>query len=302
MNRRRPGRLAAAAALLSLAVLGDPLVRPAACQMVCLEPLPWPQKGPDAVARALHVGVARSQDEKTRWLAHAVSLLGLTPVGDRSALFVRVQYLSLDTAGWAAVDRWPSLRGEKAVAEWPLESRSVGFGSPEVGVLSASDLPGVGRWGIGASIVLPFGRDVLYPFASTSLPIRLELRRTVSLGDAWAASVGGGRTSIIDSARDNLAAEAFPAMTLVSLDLERAWQAARWASVGWRGEWGGGGRSSRICVRWRLPAKEGSAIALDVERELAGSADRAFGTRISLALVFSGTAREPEAAGGPVAK
>jgi hypothetical protein len=72
-------------------------------------------------------------------------------------------------------------------------------------------------------------------------------------------------------------------------------------AVEWRGARGSGVTSSRIGLSWLVPATEQLALSIAVERELAGSTQRAFGTRATIAVILPGAPREA-ASGTAVAK
>ncbi len=294
MSRRgaRGGGRGRAARLLPVAasvVLGLGLL-PAclSAQLPYTEPPPWSALDLPSTRRAVSFDAARYDDERAGWTAHRFALTVLLPQGSASCLFVRVPWFSLDTGGRSAPARWPDIVGPKAPAGWPGGERDVGWGSPELGVLSGLALPGAGSVQYSLAVGLPVGRDVLYPFASTNLPVWLRLRKPWRVGAAWSASLLAGRTWNLGSGRDVLASAAFPGAYAAALGLSRGVHERRALSLDLAMAWGGSRRLMTAGLAWRLPVGATDVFTISADRELLGRGDRPFATRIAVAWTFCG--------------
>jgi len=296
--RRAPaGSAFPACVALLLSLLASP-APPASAQILRREPPPWIALEVPAARRAVAFDVARYNDARVDWSAQRFAVTVLLPQGTTSCLFARFSWLTLDTGARSAPARWPGIVGEKAPAGWPAEARDVGWGGPEVGTLGNLGLPLLGGLQYALQAGLPVGRDVLYPFASTSLPISVELRKPWRVGSAWETSLRAGRTWNLGTGRDVLASDAFPRTFTAGLDLARHPHERRAIVCDLAAEWGDGRRLMTAGIVWRLPVGATDAFALSAEREVLGRDDRPFALRIAATWLFAGLAE----AKPPVAK
>ncbi len=297
--KRRPGRggrvLAHLAALSALCLTAAE----APGRLLVHEPPPWLALEPSAGGRQLRVTLFRFDDARTGWRGRGLSVCGVLAAGGRGAVFLRLPYLGLDTGAARHFARWPELAGEALPEGWPGESINAGFGAPEIGYASALSLPLIGAMQAAVTGGLPIGRDALYPFSSTSMPVRLQLRKQVALGAAWRAALLTGRTMSIDSARDRFDAAAYPSTLIVGAGLELNHGARRGGALDWRGEQSSHAVSSRLSLCWRFPAGPQSSLELRAEREFAGADERACDSQVAVTLTAWGDA--PAAAGGRLA-
>ena len=289
-RRRRAGAAAAACAVL-LAAAAD-----AHAQLPHLDPLPW-QAPADSLSRlALVVGVDRSVDDRTEWQTNRLTLTAILPAGADGIWFLRLPYLSFDTGGLGARERWPAIAGADTTAIGPQNDRLEGFGQIEAGAGGPLNLPGLGRWRYGLALGLPTGQNSLYPWSSTSLPLRMQLRRGLLGGAGWRLSAGGGYVLHLDAGGDELDAAAFP----------NGWQAAAELAVGRGGEprWRlsaafddrNGRRGLWAGLQAWLPWTPDGAVGLAAARELAGTDDRLAGWRFGVSWRFDSPGQRPGAA------
>lgn len=262
------------------------------------EPLPWEILASPAGRQALVLDAARFTDPQVGWRAQRLGFAAFWPRGPAGCLFLRTSWYALDTGEAPVTTRWPHLvvpGGETA----PGGDTAVGWGSPEVGWLSALRVDNHGVWQYAFAAALPLGRDELYPFASTSLPFRLQLRRTVRLGGRLEAGALTGLVVVLDSGRDRLQPAAYPGGTSAALDL--VWrQSARHAlTIALAAESGGGALALQPSLAWRLPAGGRRELTLGLRRDLAAAAaDRSYTTQAWL----SWTIRPAQIAPPAVAK
>jgi len=242
------------------------------------EPLPWEILAPPSGRQALMLEAARFTDPDVGWRAQRLGFTAFWPRGPAGCLFLRAAWFAVDTGEAPVTTRWPHLAvpGDEPV---PEGNTAVGWGSPEVGWLSALRLGGLGVWQYAFAAALPLGRDELYPFASTSLPFRCQLRRPVRLGGRLEAGALVGLVVVLDSGRDRLQPAAYPGGTSAALDL--VWrQSARHAlSIALAAESGGGALALQPSLAWRLPAGGRRELTLGLRRDLADAADRSYTTQ-----------------------
>ena len=206
MILRRP---AAAMAVVCAAVLS---VAPTAvrAQLPHLDPMPWITPADSSSRLALVAGVDRFVDDSTEWASNRVMLTALLPAGQQGVFFLRLPYLTFDTAGLSVAERWPATVGDDQPPGWPGSERLVGFGQIEVGATGPTGLAGLGAWQYAVGLGLPTGQNTLYPWSSTSLPLRLQMRRDFRPGGRWHLWLGGGYLLHMDASGDKLSAAAFP--------------------------------------------------------------------------------------------
>jgi len=279
-----PGSCVRPARWLPLLGLLLPWSLPAArAQIPYLDPLPWSAAADTSGRRSLEVSWDRFDDQEFHWSADRVGLTGLLASGEHTRLFLRMHYLSLDTDGHPALGRWPSLRGEDADPGWPDEAQIVGFGRPEIGLLGRLRLPLLGPGRYGLALGLPIGRDQLYPLSDASMPLRLAWRRELGGGSPWRLSLTVQGLQHMDSAHDFLEPAAFPSGVIYSGAVGWRRGPHRGLELSWRESHLEGRRSALLGLQGWLPWGDRNALGIAVRRELAGSAERPFGTQVTLA-------------------
>lgn len=281
MNRRRAAWSACATGLAVL-LLAAGSVR---AQLPYLDPMPW-FAPPDSTSRqALVADVDRFDDADTEWTVNRLNLTVTLPAGEVAAWFLRASYLRFDSGLMLPGERWPELLGEGAEPGWPGERISNGFGPIEVGATGPTGLPFLGQWRYAFALGLPTGSNRLYPFSSTSLPLRLRLRRGFPLGRAYLWVQGGGLAHL-DASGDELEDTAFPSG--FNLGVEAAWyrgRGSRW-TLGYDFEERDGRRSQLVTAAVWFPWRETTSWGLRVRRELEGVENRPAAWYFTLSLRF----------------
>ena len=266
MNLRR---LVAAAAV---GLAGLPAV--ALGQLPHLDPLPWYAASDSTSRLALEIQLDRSLDKTTDWAANRVMLTVTLPAGERAAWFVRMPYVSFDTGGLGALERWPDAAGDEAPADWPGSARLDGFGQIEVGATTDLRLPLLGRSGLGLALGLPTGQNSVYPWSSTSMPMRLQLRRDVAPGGDAHLWLGGGLLMHADATGEVLGPGAFPG----GWQLDAQWVLVRGHGSAWRAgatwEQREGRTSLLAAVERRFAWTREASFGVRAAREFADAADR----------------------------
>lgn len=300
MSARAPAlALARAVALTLCLALAAFLATPCAAQLPYRPALPWADALASPARSAVHFEADLFLDGDRDWQAQRLGVTGTIARGG-GVLFLRLPWCALDTGGLPVRERWPDVLGEDAPADWPGEARSAGWGSPEAGWLGPVRLPLLGRVHGGLAAALPAGKNALYPFASTAMPVTVQVRRAVAVGGAWELAGLGGGTFYLGRGRSWMQGSAHPATALVGCALARAPAARRSVQLTLEEERGEGRRSSRIGLLWRIPAGTRQALSLLVQRELASGADRPFAVRWAVA--WSAWSGSPAPAPSPVAK
>ncbi|MCP4573043.1 MAG: hypothetical protein GY838_11870 [bacterium] len=282
------------------AVLAVLLIGPAAsrAQLPHLDPLPWFAPADSTVRRALIVDLDRFDDSATDWAVNRLHLTITLPAGQAAAWFLRASYLRLDTGSGLAGERWPDALGAETAAGWPGERISNGFGPLEVGVTGPVRLPFLGDWRLAAGMGLPSGSNRLYPFSSTSLPVRFQLRHGLDLGSARLWMQGGG-VAHLDATGDDLADTSFPSG--YTLGTEVAWYRGRGSrsTLGYDFEDRGGRRSQLVTAALWFPWRDDTSVGLRVRRELEGDEHRPAAWYFTVSWRFEGARmEEPEAESG----
>lgn len=294
MNRRPVSVrwLPAAAGCLGLLVLGAAATGRA--QLPPREPLPWDVLARPAERQALVLDAARFTDPDVGWRAQRLGMAAFWPRGPVGCLFLRLAWYSLDTGPATATTRWPDLV-VPGTTHAPAGETAVGWGSPEVGWLSRLPMGGLGVWQYAVAAALPLGRDELYPYASSSMPFRFQVRRPVRLGPRLAGGLMAGLVVTLDSGRDRLQSRAYPGGASAALDL--VWrQSERGAlTLVLAAESGGGASALQPSLAWRVPAGGRRELTLGLRRDLSGAADRAYTTEAWLAWTIRAAAAPPPA-------
>lgn len=245
----------------------------AAAQLPHLDPLPWFAPVDSTSRQALIVDLERFGDGVTGWVVNRTALTVTLPAGARGAWLLRASYVRFDPGSLPLLTRWPTARGTEAAEDWPGETVGNGFGPLEAGVITPLRLPLLGGTSFGAALGLPTGSNRLYPFSSTSMPLRLHLRRGFGEGRSrlWAHA---GTLFHLDATGDDLADDAFPSGHLVGL--EAAWYRGRGSrlSLGFDLE-DRDGRGSRLvtAAAW-FPWRDSASVGLRLRWEVAGEAHR----------------------------
>ncbi len=289
LRRRAAAQAVVCAVLLSLAPSG---VR---AQLPHLDAMPWIAPADSSSRLALLAGVDRFVDDSTNWTANRVMLTALMPAGQNGVFFLRLPYLSFDTDGYSVAERWPETVGDEQPADWPGGERLVGFGQIEVGATGPTGLAGLGAWQYAVALGLPTGQNTLYPWSSTSLPLRLQARRDMRSGGPWHLWLGGGYLLHMDASGDNLSSAAFPNGWLFT---------AEWALLRGRGsswhlnlDWEDRNtrRSLQVGAQVWLPWTADGSCGLRLVRELENTDNRPAQWRLTLAWRFDSPAHRPEA-------
>lgn len=247
---------------------------PARAQILHLDPIPW-QAAADSTSRlALVAQVDRFLDADTDWSLNRLLLTVVLPGGQAGTFFLRMPHLTFDTGSEPAAVRWPGILAAQTDSTWPYSSRVKSFGQLEVGATGPLTLPLVGRLTYGAALGLPIGVDRLYPFSSTSLPLRLEARKMAGLAGPLQISCDAGYLVNMDSGKEDLDPAAFPSGHRLGLGLH--WYHGRGSRVqiGADLHERTGRRSVLAGMEWWVPWTPDGSLGLRVAKELAGSADR----------------------------
>lgn len=254
------------------------LASPCAAQLPYRPALPWADALATPPRSAVHFEADLFVDGDRDWQAQRLGVTGTIARGG-GVLFLRLPWCALDTGGLPVRERWPRVVGTGAPAGWPGEARSAGWGSPEAGWLGPARLPLLGRVHGGLAAALPAGKNALYPFASTAMPVTAQLRRGVAVGRGWELAALGGGTFYLGRGLSWMGDSAHPGTALLGCAFARAPASRRSVQVTLEEERGGGRRSSRIGLLWRIPAGARQALSLLAQRELASGADRPFAAR-----------------------
>ncbi len=180
-------------------------------------------------------------------------------------------------------------------AGWPGGERLTGFGQLEVGASGPLGLRGLGPWRYGFALGLPTGQNALYPWSSTSLPVRLQLRRDLLPAGRWHLWLGGGYLLHMDASGDALASQSFPNgwQGTAELALLRG-PGSSWhltASVEDRNT----RRSLLVGAAVWLPWTRDASIGLRAARELTDAADRPARWYLALSWRFDSPSHRPGA-------
>lgn len=246
----------------------------ARAQIPHLDAIPWFTSADSTSRLALVVEINRFHDPKFDWNVSRVLLTAVLPAGDDATFFLRLPHLTFDTGNTTVAQRWPWVIGEEGQNGWPHEKRVASFGQIEVGVTGPMSLPLTGGVDYALALGLPSGSDRVYPFSSTSLPLRLEFKKIVPLGGRTHLGLVAGYLSNMDSGRNNLTSDAFPSGYHLgaSVDFYRG----RGSRLGVTYDYQD--RKSRLSqlagVQWWLPWGDSGSLGIKVARELQGTLDR----------------------------
>lgn len=179
----------------------------AGAQLVHLDPLPWSAPADSTSRLAMLVQVDRFQDSKFDWQVNRLLVTGILPAGEKATYFLRIPHVTFDTGRTPLFERWPWLQGPDADEDWPGEGRVASYGQLEIGVTGPLGLAGLQDMQFGVALGLPTGSDRLYPISSTSLPLRIELRKLLALTSYGGLALTGGLLAHMDSGKDYLVSD-----------------------------------------------------------------------------------------------
>ncbi|MEN8005968.1 MAG: hypothetical protein ABFS42_03095 [Candidatus Krumholzibacteriota bacterium] len=246
----------------------------AKAQIMHLDAIPWFTPADSTSRLALVVEINRFHDPKFDWNLNRILLTTVLPAGDDGAFFLRLPHLTFDMGNTTLAGRWPWVIGEEGQNGWPNEKRTSSFGQIEVGVTGPVGLPLAGNVDYALALGLPSGSDRVYPFSSTSLPLRLELKKIVPLGEKTHLGLVAGYLSNMDSGKDYLTSAAFPS----GFHLGASWDMYRGRGSRLGATYDFQDRDSRRSqlagVQWWLPWGDSGSLGFKVARELQGTLDR----------------------------
>jgi hypothetical protein len=258
-----------------LALLGGILASsPARAQLPHLDPIPWYAPADSTSRLALVADLDRFHDPKFSWNLNRILLTAILPAGDDGVFFLRISHLTFDTAEVPVRSRWPWVIGEDAGPQWPGEQRVASFGRIEVGATAPIKLPLVSRVDYGLALGLPTGSDRVYPWSSTSLPFRLELRKNYALKGRTRLGLTGGYLAHLASGRDNLDDAAFPSGWHIGAQLDFFKGRAGRLGLAYDFHDRQNRRSQIAALQVWLPWSADGAVGFRAARELQGTLDR----------------------------
>ncbi|MCB1182111.1 hypothetical protein KDM41_01675 [bacterium] len=272
----RPSPRPRAGAALALAVLGLLALggRPAAAQMLHLDPMPFFTPADSTSRLALVLDFSHAADSRWDWTTERLLMTIVLPAGDDATFFLRLPHLTFDTGETPVRSRWPWVVGEGAEPGWPDEKRLSGFGKIEVGVTGPMVLPLVRGVDYGLALGLPSSSDRLYPVSSQSIPFRIEARKPLVLGGGWQAGLEAGYLMHGDSGRDLLDPAAFPSGYRFGATCAFYGRpGSRW-ELFWNLRNENDRASQVVGLQGWLPWTADGAVGLRFEHELAGTLDR----------------------------
>ncbi|PIV80241.1 hypothetical protein COW53_10760 [bacterium CG17_big_fil_post_rev_8_21_14_2_50_64_8] len=198
-------------------------------QLLYQDRLPWSTPADSTSRLALEVAADHFFDARFDWSVDRLLLTVVLPGGENGRFFVRMPHLTFDSGNTPVLKRWPDIEGEDLTPGWPGSGRVNGFGQLEAGALGQLKLPVLGPTAFGAKLGLPVGSENLYPFSSTSMPLQIEMRKTLAVAGAFQAHLGAGTTLSLGSGRAGLAEDAFSGGRLLGLELD--WYRGRGSRV-----------------------------------------------------------------------
>lgn len=278
--RRRALRPAAAPVLLlGLACLLA--ATPSLAQLPWLDPLPTWSASDTLAHLAVGLDATHCADARTGWAADRLVVDARLPVGARGGFFVRLPWLRSDSGDLPARERWPLAAGPQAVAGWPGEAVTTGFGQLELGAVGPLSLPGLGRVGGALAVGVPLGHSRFYPWSSAGLPLRLGLSRDIGLRGGWDLSARAAVLRHGGPGTDEFSDEAFPNGWQAGTRVGR--RAQRLGTfVGWDVDARGGRREQWLEFTVDVPWGTAGRVALRAAREVSGSLDRLASWRVAM--------------------
>ncbi len=296
-HRRRSARCAwaGAACVILIGLFAAPAAR---AQVPRLDDLPWTAVADTASRRALTVSADRSWDNLTHWTASRLGLMATLPAGREGAVFLRVHLVHFDRDDLPALERWPQVAGESTADDptWPRARYITSWGQMQIGIVMPARLPLVGHARMGILVGLPVGKEELYPFGSTSLPLVLDLRRGWRVTPAVEIALRAGIESTLDAAGDALAPDAFPDGH--RFGAEAIWEprTGRSFHVSFLERSFGGHATRRITAACWFPLHTRHMCGVAYTRDLGERSDRAGTDEVAVFWRFAGTPPAPPSA------
>jgi len=269
---------------------------PATAQMMHLDGLPYYAPADSSSRLALVAEMGRFEDRKWGWDANRLMVTAILPAGDFARFYLRGSHVTFNSGDTPLLTRWPWIRGEEAEETWPGGQRQSSFGSPELGVTGPLELSFLSHWHYGVGLGLPVGSDRIYPFGSTSLPFRLELRKILFADAATNLTVTGGKLMHMSSGKKLLSDDAFPSGYLLSAAVQRYWGPGRSLALSWDYQYRQGAESHLPAVQAWVPWTDNGSVGARVACELAGTLDRPAQWYVSLMWRFDSPKYRPGAA------
>lgn len=289
------------AVLLAAALLASGLffaAVPTRAQILHLDPMPWSSPADSTSRLALEVAADHFFDARYDWSVDRLLLTVILPGGDAGRFFVRMPHLTFDTGNVPVLQRWPGIRGEDMAADWPGSGRVNGFGQVEAGTMGDLSLPLLGEVAYGAALGLPVGSEDLYPFSSTSMPLRLELRKSSRVAGPLHLHLTAGTRASMGSGRAGLDEDAFTSGHHLGAELD--WYRGRGSRLAWTLDSGNfDGRTSLLAgMQVWFPWTADGSVGLKAAKELEGDEDRPAQWYVTLAWRFDSPAYRPAPAAG----
>ncbi len=255
-------------------------------QIYHLDPIPWRAVADSTSRLALEVHADHDFDPRFDWTLDRILMTVILPGGDDGIFFLRMSHMTFDSGRVTVLDRWPEIQGPDMNPAWPFSGRVKGFGQMEVGSCGGLVSPGLGKMSYGAALGLPVGTDKLYPFSSTSMLLRVELRKELALSSALYTHWALGYLANVGSGRSGLANEAFDGGH--HLGGEVAWYRGRGSRlVATLDADDRGGRSAlRAGAQCWFPWSADGSIGIQLAKELSGPENRAGSWFVTLAWRF----------------
>jgi len=266
---------------------------PSAAQMMHLDDLPW-FAAPDSTSRLAFVAeVGHFEDRKWGWEANRIMVTAILPAGDFARFYLRGSHVSFNAGDTPLLTRWPWIRGEEAEEDWPGGNKQSSFGSPEIGVTGPLEFSFLDHWQYGVGLGLPVGSDRIYPFGSTSLPLRIDLRKVFFADGPTNVTLTGGKLMHMSSGKKLLSEEAFPSGYRLGAAVHRYWGPGRSLILSWDYQYRQGAESHLPAVQGWLPWTDNGAVGARLACELAGTLDRPAQWYVSLMWRFDSPKYRP---------
>jgi len=251
-------------------------------QIPYLDPIPWVKTTAKIGQEAVLFNLDRFWDTRTDWTANRLGVTGLLRAGRSGMFYFRVWYVAFDSGDLPVLERWPDVRGTDAEPDWPGEARSVGLGRPQLGAVGQFSIYGLGKWWYGLGVGLPIGRDQLYPMSAASIPVQLDVRKSLDLSAAVQLALYGGPIWHFPSSRDKLSEEAFPNGFHGAADLQWVLGERRTLTGGVDVADFQGRTAVRLRLRYWLPIGSDDAFGVEAAWELGNTENRSTEAVVSI--------------------
>ncbi len=244
-------------------------------QTVYRDDLPFFAPADSTSRMAMVVDFNRFEDGKFGWSVNRLLVSVVLPAGDKGVYYIRMPFASFDTGDVPLFSRWPWVRNPEGEIGWPNGRLITSFGQPEIGSTGLAPMPVLDRLYYSVGLGLPTGAERLYPFSSTGMPLRLELRKVFELDPLRELGVTLGYLATLASSSDQLNEdEAYPSGFHVGSVLN--WYRGRNSRLALAYDFHN--FSSRISqtlgIQAWMPWTDDASLGLKVSRELQGSLDR----------------------------